>query len=111
MAYCKPEQHQPNTTRKNTMDDQPADEAYGGAAAAPEDDEAQAQGFKICIYVTPSGAMTYAVEPGGDEEAAAAGTPVSSVPALLKMVKDTLMNGGNSPEASDAEFKAGLEGE
>ena len=90
------------------MDDMEA-EAPAGAAAAPE--EEAAQGFKICIYVTPSGAMTYAVESGGDEEAAAAGTPVSSVPALLKMVKDTLMNGGNSPEASDAEFKAGLEGE
>lgn len=70
--------------------------------------EAQAQGFKICIYVTPAGAMTYAVEPGGDEEAAAAGTPVRSVPELMRMVKDTIANGGGSPEASDAEFRAGL---
>jgi hypothetical protein len=92
-------------------DDQAADEAYGGPAA-PETPEPEAQGFKICIYGTPGGALTFAVEPGGDEEAAAAGTPVRSLPELIKMVKETVQNGGGSPEASDAEFKAGLgEGE
>lgn len=90
-------------------DDQAADEAYGGAAA-PDDEaaEGEAQGFKICIYVTPSGAMTFAVEPGGDEETAAAGTPVRSLPELMRMVKNTIQEGGSNPETSDAEFKAGL---
>jgi hypothetical protein len=88
------------------MDDMEAE------ATAAETPEPEAQGFKICIYGTAGGALTFAVEPGGDEEAAAAGTPVRSLQELIKMVKETVLNGGGSPEASDAEFKAGLgEGE
>lgn len=84
------------------MDDESMEAAPDNEAA-----EGEAQGFKICIYVTPAGAMTYAVEPGGDEEAAAAGTPVKGLPDLMAKIKEAIASGG-APDDADAQFKAGL---
>jgi len=84
--------------------------------AAPDDDsQDQDQGYTIEIKVAGDGSMTYSVEPGseeaeeeGGEGAEPSGTPVKSLADLIAKIKETIQNGGASPETSDAQFKAGL---
>lgn len=95
------------------MDDM---EAGGAQGAAPDNSQEQDTGYVIEIRVKPDGSMDYCVEPGAEEDSEEQGegaegskyTPVRGLQDLMSKIKDTIASGGQSPEASDADFKAGL---